>query len=77
MQWLNHLLAIPAKHQTEGYIGLRGPAVAPNQAYVTFDVAALWITHVRKGLRGRLKRPTRYALATLSRWNSANLMTVT
>ena len=50
MDWINHLLASPAKHQTEGYIGPRGPAVAPNQAYVTFDVAALWITHVRKGL---------------------------
>lgn len=50
MEWLDKVLRSRAKYQTEGYLGERGPAVSPNGAYLTVDVASLWITHVRKGL---------------------------
>jgi hypothetical protein len=48
--WLDNLLRGRAKLQVEEYVGGRGPAVAANREYLTVDVSALWITHVRKGL---------------------------
>lgn len=50
MEWLDNLLNGRAKLQVEGFVGQKGPAVAANKEYLTVDVAALWITHVRKVL---------------------------